>query len=174
MRAERAVRARCARNRWQCQSWVAKGPVAPLIAGSANPEWREPVRRQKSLAAPELGGRRQISLAVPMPSGEKAARARNPWQCQSLVAKGPVASLIPGSANPERRELARRQKSLAVPTLSGVGAARRQYPRARILAPCLTALMRNRHPSRISTVRPAMGKSRIYAYAPNTSNSPLG
>ena len=120
MRAERAVRARCARNPWQCQYRVAKGPVAPLIAGSANPEWREPVRRQKSLAVPELGGRRQISLAVPMPSGEKAARARNPWQCQYWVAKGPVAPLIAGSANPERQELARRQESLAVPAPSGM------------------------------------------------------
>ena len=81
------VRAPHARNPWQCQYWVARASRAPRILGSARAGWRGGRACQKSLAVPELGGRSQITLAVPTLSGVRAPHARNPWQCQNWVAR---------------------------------------------------------------------------------------
>ena len=85
------------------------------IPGSASLQWREPVRRRKSLAVPELGG-------------EDAPDAGKPWQCQSWVARTSRMPGIPGTARTGWRGRPGCQESLALPELGGEGPPRARNP----------------------------------------------
>lgn len=63
-----------ARNRWQCQSWVAQEPRAPEFPGNANPEWQTPEIAGSARSGWRDSRKRQKSLALPALSGEGAAR----------------------------------------------------------------------------------------------------
>lgn len=74
-------------NPWHCQSWLARTRPAPVIPGTANPEWLLP--RNPGSANAEWRGPapRQETLAVPTLAGEMRSwdgRAHGYWRAYHL------------------------------------------------------------------------------------------